>query len=262
MTITPATNYSKLSVIVDHACNVLGLPVNKFFPRFLDIAKWELSELKLDMANGPKTVLLPISDVNTVQLPSDCVDWTKIGWQSGQFIKTLSINGDLSMIDRTLETVNFSHQVSPGWLPNGVAVQDYGGGFEFLNYGGYALTAVGGGLPHEGMFQVKTCEDGCKEIYLANTIPGVSELYVEYISIGVNVCGDTIVDPYLKDYVYKCILATYEENMNPQSTEASIRRRKTDVAYAHTMAAGRTMGIDKETLLQITRKGYRLTEKA
>lgn len=61
----------KLSSIVDTACHRLGISVSHYYQRMLELAKWELIQFKMDRANQPKTVLLDISDVNTVKLPGD-----------------------------------------------------------------------------------------------------------------------------------------------------------------------------------------------
>lgn len=257
----PIDQYSKLSSIVDHACIVLELSVNHYYNKFLAIACWELTELKLDVANEVKTVRLPISDVNTCTLPPDCVDWTKIAVEDGQFVRTLSINGDLSKIDRTLGDPVFSHSVSPGWLPNGLSVGNYLPGFEFSNYGGQALFAQGGGLPQDGQFQVVRKLNGCKEILLAHQM-NCTELYVEYISLGINPCGETIVNPYLKDYVLKAIFCRYEERQNPTRTEASIRRCQQDLAFAEVKVRGRVSTLTLEGVLCASRKGFRLTAHA
>lgn len=250
----------KVSSIVDMACHRLGLSVNHYFRLFLEIALWETVQLKLDRANEPKTVLLNVSDVNTVRIPPDAIDWTKVGIPYGQYVKTIGINGDLSKIDRTLGTPEFSYSVSPGWLPNGTSIQEYGGGFEFLNYGGRSIYAIGGGLPHEGHFQVVK-RSGYQEILLDGNV-GSSQIYLEYIGLGINPCGETVLDPYIADYILKAILYVYEVERNPKKTMAMIQLRGREKAHAFALVSGRTNSIDKDTLLLLTRKGYRLTNKA
>jgi len=259
--LVPYHTYSKLSAIVDMACIEVEVSVNHYFKKFLAHACWGLSELKLDQANDVCTELLPISDVNTVTLPSNAIDWVKIGIPWGQYVKPLSINGDLSKIDRTIGNPQFTYSVSPGWLPSGTNISPTGGGFEFCNFNGSSLYAIGGGIPNEGHFTMVKRSDGVKEILLDGPMTGIPNLYVEYIGLGLNPCGETIVDPYLKDYVLKYILLKYEENSNPRRTEASIARRQRDLAYADTLVRGRTNSLDVETLLTITRRHYSLLPK-
>lgn len=251
--------WMSLASIVDMACHRLQISVNHYFQKLLEFGKWELMALKLDRANEVKTVLLPISDVNTCLLPPDCVDWTKVGIQSNQYVKTIGINSELSRIDRTVGVPDFGARVSPGWLPNGLNVNEYSP-FNFFNYGGMSLPAMPGGLPHEGHFQVRNCPGG-KEILLDGNF-GCSELYVEYIALGISCCGQTLCEPYIADYILKKILEIYEEEIEPKATEASISRRKRESAFAYTLVSGRTNSIDKDTLLLTIRRAYRLTPNA
>lgn len=259
--IVQATNtYFKLSSIVDMATHRLGISTPHYFQRLLEFAKWELIQFKLDRAGQPKTVLLDISDVNTCKMPGDMIDWVKIGVQDNQFVRTIGINGELSTIDRTLGSPEFGSSVSPGWLPNGTSITEYGNGFEFLNYGGTSLIAVGGGLPHEGHFKVVD-RGGFKELLLDGNI-NATQIYLEYIALGIDPCEDTVVEPYIADYVMKAILFLYESEINPKATESSIMRRGREKSYAFRVASGRTMSIDKDTLLILTRRAYRLTPTA
>lgn len=246
-----------IAAVVDMACNRLQIPVSHYFQKLLTIAKWETIQLRLDRMGEIKTVLVPISDVNTCLLPPDTIDWVKVGVPAGQFVRTIGINDHLSKQDRTPGSPDFSWLASPGWLPNGTATQDYLFGYNFANYGGAALPAMPGGLPQEGHFQMKNCPGG-KELLLDGNI-GCDQIYVECLVLGISCCGETILDPYIADYVLKKTLEVYEEDMNPKATEASIARRKEASAYAFTLVSGRTNSIDPDTLKNITRAAYRLT---
>lgn len=250
--------YHKLSSVVDMCCHRAQVSVNHYFQKFLEVAKWELIQLKLDRANEPVTQIFDVNDVNVVTLPSDAVDWTKIGVQWGQFVKTFGINAELSKQDRTLGNPSFSQGVSPGWLPNGTAIQNYGG-YEFMNYGGRSLFAIGGGLPSEGHFQVKR-KPGCIEILLDGPTEN-NKLYVEYIRLGINPCGETVLDPYIADYVLKATMFIWESEWNPNRTEAAIQRRGAEKAYAFTLVSGRTNSLDKDTLLNLSRRYYNLSPR-
>ena len=118
---------------------------------------------------------------------------------------------------------------------------------------------MGGGLPHEGHFQVRK-KGGSIEILLDGNL-SATEIYCEYISLGINPCAETVLDPYIADYIMKATLAIWETEMNPHRTEASIARREKEKAHAFALVSGRTNSIDKDTLLLITRRAYRLTNK-
>ena len=252
----------KLSSLVDMICHRLGLSVNHYFQIILEIAKWELMQLKLDRSQDVKTVLLTVSDTMTATLPSDAIDVTKVGVQFGQYVKTIGISTDLNKLDRSTNTVEFAYSVAPGWLPNGTAIQEYGGpGLEFLNYGGRSLYAVGGGLPHEGHYTVTKSDAGVITILLDGNV-NATEIYVEYIGIGITPNTETILDPLYADYILKQTMFIWEQDRNPMRTEASIARRGREAAFAYSLVSGRTNSIDKDTLLLTIRKGVRLTNKS
>lgn len=252
-------NWMKLSSIVDTACQRLDLSVNHYFQLLLGFGKWELVQLNLDRNNQVVTALLNISDNFTVQVPPDAIAVTKVGTPDGQFVRTISINDELSKIDRTPGIPEFSRSVSPSWLPNGVTIQSYGGASEFLNYGGRSIYAIDGSLPHEGHYQIVK-RNGYQEILLDGNI-NATQLYIEYITLGLPPCGETILDPYIADYILKSILAIWETERNPRRTESSIARRERDKAYARSLISGRTNSLSVDDLLAITRRGYRLTNK-
>ncbi len=253
------TPYFTIASIVDQACIDLDIPVSHYFNKLLSWATWGLTELKMDTANEVITVKLPISDVCTVTLPSNFVDWVKIGIQRGQYVTTLSVNDQLSKIDRTTEDWNPSEFAPPGWLPNGTDVQSYG--YQFFNYGGSSLYSIGGGLPHRGHYQIVR-KNGCAELLLDSGLDA-TEIYLEYIGLGINACGETLVHPYIKEYVRAYIHHQWEKFKAPsQRSEAAIARTGRDLWSQEMTCRGRSNPIDPSTLLTISRKSYRLTNHA
>lgn len=253
--IQPEHQWFKLSSIVDTACGRLGISVNHYFQRLLGFAKWELIQLKIDRANEVKTVLLPVSDNFVVQVPSDCLDYVKVGVPDGQFVKTIGVNAKLMRLDRSDNQISFSRSFTPGMIPNGTSIESYTG--NFVNYGGRALPTSGGGLPQEGHFQFVS-RSGYKEILLDGNLC-TDEIYLEYVGLGINPCGETIVNPSISDYLLKKVLEIYEEEIEPKATEASIERRKRASAEAFIKVSGRTNSVSPDDLYNIVRAAVRLT---
>lgn len=254
--INTTDQYNKISSIVDHVIASHGL-TQAYYAKFLGFAKWGFRELKLDQAQEVKTVRKTISDVKTVTL-ENCVDWIKIAEPVGQYLRTLSVNADLSKEERTLGNPPLTEQ----WLstPNGIDFGQYGGYF-FANYNGHSLFSVGGGLPAEGMFQFVDRGHGCKEILLDAPIRA-TELVIETISDGINVCGETIVGSYLADYVKKVIEHEIERTRPVRErSEAAIYRTGREVADAMTLVRGRTSNLRPKDMINISRKFYRMTSK-
>jgi hypothetical protein len=249
--------YFTIASIVDQACIDLDVPVSHYFQKFLSWAKWNLMELKMDTANEVKTVRLDISDVCTVTLPGDFIDWTKIGIESNQYVTCLSANESLSNAERTLEAWNPTNDPPPGWLPTGTAIST-----RFYNFGGNSLYAAGSGLPHNSHYKIVDREHGVKEMILDSGLDA-TEIYLEYIASGLNVCGDTLVHPYLKEYVRAAIHHEWEKFQKPPlRSESAIERTGRALWHQQMVCRGRTNSIDPATLLTISRKSYRLTNHA
>jgi hypothetical protein len=253
--------YFKMAAIVDQFCNSMDLSVNHYFQKYLSLAKWGYVQLGLKTANEPKTVLLDVSDVYTVTLPGDAIDWTKIAEPYYQYVKTLSVNSDLSKQDRTVGNPQFTNGVPPGWLPNGIDIRAYGG-YEFANYGGSSLFSVGGGLPNIGHFTTKRNNSGCIEILLDSSIT-CPQVYVEYIGLPINPCGETYVSPYVAEWVRLFLNHEFEKNpVGRQRTQADIIRTGRELWHQEMVTRAAFNGIDRETFLTLTRKYYRLNPNA
>jgi len=248
--------HNQISAIVDHVMFKKTLP-ESWWQWMLEMGLWHLRELKLSTWQDVKTVLLPVTDRKTVILPTDFVDWTKIGVQAGQYIVTLGINNKLSELDRTVDS-NFIAGLFSQNLPNGLNFNAYNG-YQFLNYNGGSLQSYGTGFITKGSFKISQIGT-TKEIlldydYCHNTV------LVEYISDGFDPCGETVVDPYFADYVKKGMEFSWEEEKEPNRTEASIDRKAKDFRDAFRLVRARKNNLDPQTLLNISRANTRLTAK-
>ena len=256
----PKNRFFKMAAIVDQVCIDLDLPVNKFFNKFLSWGLFGLVDLKMDAANDVITELLPISDVNTVTLPENYVDWVKIGIPYGQYVKVLAVNDELSTQDRTLGSPEFSKTAGPGWLPNGIDISNYIP-YSFSNFGGSSLMGYGGALPQQGHYKIVARPGMNYEILLDAGIDA-EELYVEYIGLGINPCGETILNPMLGEYVRARIHHEYEKFKSPaQRSEAAIARTGTYLWEQEQKVRGRTNKLTPADVLTILRKNYRLSNK-
>ncbi len=256
--INTTDQYNKISSIVDHVIESHNY-TQAYFAKFLGFAKWGFKELKLDQAQEVKTVRKTISDTKTVTL-DNCVDWTKISVPIGQYLKTLSVNAKLSKEERTLGNPPLTEQWPLDSLPNGLDFGSYGGYF-FANYNGHSLFSVGGGVPAEGVFQVVNRGGGVKEILLDVPL-NATELVIEIISDGINVCGETICDAYLSDYVKKYIEHEIERTRPVRErNESAIYRTGREVADAETKVRGRTSNLRPQDMIDISRRYYAIRSK-
>ena len=257
--INTTDQYNKISSIVDAVIGAHGY-TQAYFSKFLEFAKWHFRELKLDQAQEVKTVRKTISDVKTVTLDTGCVDWVKVAVPVGQYLRTLSVNADLSKEDRTLGNPEFTERWPLDSLPNGLDFGQYGG-YNFANYNGSSLFSVGGGIPAEGLFQFVDRGNGCKEILLDAPL-NATELVIEYISDGINVCGETIVHSYLANFVRKAIEHEIERTRPiRERSESAIFRTGREMADAETKVRGRTSNLRPKDMVHISRRHYALRSK-
>lgn len=254
-----SVKYNKLSSIVDQVITDLGL-TQHYYAKLLSWAIWGLRELKLDQANEVITIRKTLSDVRTVTMPGNYVDWVKIAIPVGQYLKTLSVNAELSKEERTLGNPSLSENWPLDFLPNGINFGEYGG-YIFSNYEGNSLFSVGGGIASQGMFTVADRGDGCTEILFDNPMTA-NECVIEYISNGINPCGETIVHDYLANYVREFILHE-NERLRPirERNESAIYRTGRAVADALRNVRARKNDLDPKTMVHISRKYYSLRSK-
>lgn len=253
--------YFKLASCIDTFLNVdVDLPVAHYFQKYLTVAKAYLVELKTVHAQDVKTVLLEISDTLTAPAPSDYVNWIVLAEPYGQYIRTLGINGNLSLSDRESD-MDWIYTGPSDQLPNGTKVEAYGG-YELANYGGRSLFSIGGGLPAKGFFRIRRCEDGSKEFLFDIGIASSDRVYLEYISYGFNPCGETLLNPYEFSAVRKALLHHFEKTRKDGGkTEAAITRTGRDLFHAEAIVRASRNDLDPDTLLLTTRKYHRLTVK-
>jgi hypothetical protein len=253
---TDNNKYHTVGAVVDQFLIDNGL-TEHFFQKALSWALWGLTDLKLFIHQDVKTCLLPVSSRKTAVLPINCVDVTKIAVKRGQYIITLAVDDTLSKTKRTDDD-----DVVSGWLsgnmPNGINVNNYSG-YYFFNYNGNSLYSIGRGLPLHKGYQIIQ-EGGSKILLLDYNFP-CDEVYVEYITDGFDPCGETVLNPVLRDYVLKYIDHRYECKNNPKATETSIRRMAQDLYHAEMKVRASVNSIDKATLISSSRAGVKLTPK-
>lgn len=229
------TRYYKVASIVDEFLVDNDL-TEHMFNKALAWAIRGLEEIKLDSWQDVKTCLLTVTARKTVVLPPDFVDWVKVGMPVGQYCVTLGVNDALRSDARDPNRGDTVRGLLSQHLPNGMSFGNYGG-YYFFNYRGASISGVGGGLPSKGYFKLN--DNGtCKELLLDYDY-GYSQVYVEYITNGFDPCGESVVHPYLKDYLLKYMDFKYEDKNNPKANESSIYRKGRDVYFAEVKVRAR-----------------------
>ncbi len=168
----------ELKTVVSYAIDEMDASYASFDKAWL-LGLRALVDMNFDVAAEPKTVRIPLNGNKTVNIPSDCISWTKIGILDNRgCISTLKINNALTTwMDNSpdrIEKIGMS-QVND-------SVGALVGASQYLNYyyqGNYVnLFGVGGGLVQYGECRV---DDKNNIIIMPSTFTQDSIL-LEYIS--------------------------------------------------------------------------------
>lgn len=182
------------------------------YARFL---RWGLSafrDFKTDSAQEVKTVRLPMNHLKQVVIPDDYTDWTKIGIQVGDKIKTFSLNQDIARLHQSdpcgcpepfRDNININEWPASFWETGGF------GGYYFFNYNDYGeclggLYGHGGGYNHNGYFTI--IKEAQPPVIQFDSRVRNTWIYMEYISNGFCPTEHTLVNPYaeqaITDYIH------------------------------------------------------------
>lgn len=247
-------DWYKVSAVVDEWLddNDLG---NNFFPKALKWAIRALEKAHLNHWQDVKTCLFDVTDRKTVILPADFVDWVIVALPFGQYAITLGVNDKLNNIPRDAAQTN---TVTLAQMPNGINFSAYEGYYLF-NYNDGQVFSAGTGVPSKGYYKIFN-SDTCKELLLDYDY-NASQLYIEYITNGFNPCGETVISPYLKEYVLAWMDYKYEDKNNPKATESSKQRKLGELGSEIVILKANTSDLSPQTLLNISRKGFKLTAR-
>lgn len=247
--------HNKVSAIVDHVLFKLTLS-QQWFQWLLEMGLWELRQLKLTTWQDAKTELLNVTNRNTIDLPTDFVDWVMVAVPVGQYAVPLGINGDLKRTDRSIDDKTVAGLLTQN-RPTGINLDNYVG-YHMTNFHGRTVPVLDARMNiQKGSFKINETKNR-KEILLDYDL-SVSQLYVEYITDGFDPCGETVLHPYLCDFFKKAMEAAYEEYKNPNRTEASIYRKQRDLSDAKREIRAMRNNLDPQTMLNMQRQETRMT---
>lgn len=230
---------------------------NSFWQKGLKWALRAVRRIRLDVFQHPKTELLTVTERKTVVLPEGYVDWVKIAVKCGQYAITLAVNDDLTTSERSNNESTVRGLLSQH-MPNGTDFGQYGG-YPLYNYQGSNLYAIGGGLPSKGYFKIVD-HGSCKEMLLDYDYT-YSQVYIEYITDGIEPCKETIIHPYEYDYLLAYMDMMYEKKNNPKATIASKDEADKDVFWAGKELRARYNDLSPRDILTMSRAEARMTTK-
>lgn len=232
---------------------------------YINWAKAGWRGLQQEVMREVKTVKLPMNGYYAVDLPDDCVDWTKVGVQYGDKVFVLGVADDISLMqdeDDCGSKLPNQHYPSVDELTNGINLESYTP-FYFSNfYGSYpsqgnwndGLYGVFSGIPYKGFFKENK---QAHQLQFSSNVK-VSSIYLEYITDG-SVCnGSTQVDVQVFDYLVQFV--HYERMKFRMDIPDNLKHRtQLDLHYMFLEIKRRTSGITMKDIVNGVRGGYRMT---
>lgn len=174
--------------------------------QFTRFALKYFDELNLKKSTDIKTVALNMKPWKAIELPQDCITWISIGIQCGEDIKTfvkdtfpvallheLDANGVKVANEPCPEYFDFSD-----WQTDDISMPFYNIDDQGQDTGKiFGLMVKDNGLAY---FTENMNKDSC-EIQFRGKIPLDTKIYLQYLSNGINPCGETLVHPTFKEYI-------------------------------------------------------------
>lgn len=212
--------YVTATEIVQEVMVSKGQSTNHKYPQYLSWVLRGIQKLNLDAVRNIKTAILTPTDYGTVDLPLDLMAITKVGVRDGDIIRILGVNEKLLLDNKTNDCGDPERNKAP--RPNNPYEQTstvlgrqgywfYGMPAQYRFDNGSFLGrvfGVGNGKPLLGSYREDFANN---RIFLGADFKS-SEVYLEYITSGQEVSGDTIIDARAKETLIAWV--EYQEAMN------------------------------------------------
>jgi len=232
------------------------------YARFLAYGIDGLKELRYDVggASSIKTVELDINpNTNTVILPHDFVNYTKIGTcENGNFV-TLGLNEQICTI------THFDDCGNPiplsggnlGGLDTNFDVNGFTDGYFFYNYGNYGrVYGHGGGYNRKGYYKF----DLQNNRILFNSEIRASSIILEYVSNGYEPGIQTLVHPFFNEPLIAWI-RWKDIQYKPSVGQGEKESAKREYALARRQLQLRNTSFTLDEFIQASRRNYKRTIK-
>lgn len=220
------------------------------FSRFLHWAHDGMRELAFDQSHEVLTKVIRMKSWKQIEWPEDMVDWTKIGFKDGDEIRVLIQDSNIpKYFDRAQNELKQNKPIRPIYdldISAAPRVPFIGGMFEDRVYG-YAV-----GFNGAGYFDVDRKN---RVINFRSTIEGDQDVYLEYITDGINYSGHTVIHPY----TYNMLKAFVHWQRKLHNDKYSVMERRDAERIYNNMRSDvsvRNLNIGIATIREILRSGY------
>lgn len=243
---------TSINEIVKNALIDLGEDTEHLYQRCLHWGFEGLKDWNFDAAKEFKTVKLEMSPSKTINLPLDYVDYCKIGTVIGDKVFTFLMNPNIEV----LHDVDDCGDVLEKPTENNIySFSSYY--FGYNGYYGFNHNLYGG-----NRYDIGTCRiDRHRNQIVFSSEVDRTEVYLEYITNGLNPTGESLVNPYAAKVLKLYILWSRKENSDKYS--GSIKERARFLYYEELRKAkGRMRDYTIEDLVAANMKGYRARMKS
>lgn len=194
----------------------------------------ELNMFHLDVS-GPKTALLPVSDIGTIDVPEDYIDYYRLGGIVNGRIQTFTLNPKLAIPTET----ECGEDVNP-WKD---ITLDFPARNTFGAGGGYNTS--------EYRYDQRN-----RRFIIGGATPG-TYVVLEYVSSGVSVSEETFIPRLYVPAIRAYIIWQFVEN--DEKAPMNDKMRKGQLYADEVMRAGESLNIDE--IMDAVYSGYRRTIK-
>ncbi len=241
--------YATINSIVDNALIDIGENTEHMYSQFLHWGLEALRDYSFDTSREIKTISLPMNPNKTVELPLDYVDYSKVGIVIGDRIKTFVVNNKIELRHDVDECGNPKPKETSTSL-NSLDL-DFRGGYWFNNFLGRTRFGYGGTCFTAGYCRV----DNQRGQIVFSSEVSTTEVYLEYITNGMNPSGESTVNEYAAKVIKLYILWMRKENSSKFGLNQILHAR--NMYYNELrMVRSRLSKFSIQDFIEATRKGY------
>jgi len=253
--------YPTVEEIADGMCLDLGEGSHRK-EQYLHWILKEISRWKTDLSKEVKTIKIELTPWKAIELPSDCVDWCKLGIQDGNVIKTFVHRKDIAIIHEVngnnIKINNEDPQSLPDTDPSAIYV--------FNNYlipGQSPGKLFGLGFKDNGLgYFTENRNEESNEIQFRTKVDAGTPIYLEYISNGWNPTAQTVIHPNAEELVslgahYRRL--KFDKIRNKNISPDDVRNAKMDYMAEYDRVIDRMWDYSVADLTEKLSEAYMLT---
>jgi hypothetical protein len=246
---------------IDQCVNSALMDINEDQSRYEQFLHWALEAAKdwhMDQAKEVKTVELTMSETKTVDLPSDFVDWVKVGIKCGNVIKTFVHD----------EKLTFHHECIDGKVvPNeecsDVNLWDFDTSnieYPFWNFNGTNYPIMGLAYQSNGLGYFRYHRE-CNELQFRTVVPANAKIILEYISDGWDPTRKTLIHPYAAKLI-KLYIHWMRLKYNTNVPRALAQEAKQEYWDEFDRVQYRMFDLTIEDILEVSRQSFHMGVKS